>query len=204
MMKLTIIILGFILVIEAEAQDIIVTRDGNEIAASVKEISEKLVKYKKAENLEGPLYTLNKSEIFMIKYENGTKDVFTADSSTVGTVSDGSPANIYFYRPKKFANSATKIIVGTVEPDEVIVQVKNGSWYKAQYEHLGERQLVAGVFTINPETYSFNFEDGRTYYIKCTVLNKGLKVMAELEFVDKETAENEMKSLKEQTKSFVK
>ncbi|MEP5612171.1 MAG: hypothetical protein ABJP45_07970 [Cyclobacteriaceae bacterium] len=202
MIKLTLIVLGLSTVINAASQDIITKKDGNEIEAIVIEITEESVKYRKQENSDGSLYTLNKSEIFMIKYENGTKDVFAVNGPT-STVGSGKPATIYFYRPRKFANSATKIIVGTVEPDEVIVAVKNGSWYKTEYTQLGERRFVTGVFIINPETYEFNVDAGSTYYVKCTILTKGLKVMAELEFVDKTIAEREMNGLKPQTKSFV-
>ncbi|MEP1094243.1 MAG: hypothetical protein ABJG78_04000 [Cyclobacteriaceae bacterium] len=202
MMKLTLIVLGLSIMTNATSQDVITTKDGNEIEAIVKEVTVESVKYQKKENPDGPIYTLNKSEIFMIKYENGTKDVFTVNGPAA-TVANGKTATIYFYRPKKFANSATKVIVGTVEPDEVIVAVKNGSWYKTEYTHLGERKFVTGVFIINPETYEFNVDAGGTYYVKCTVLTKGLKVMAELEFVDQTVAEREMKNLKAQSKSFV-
>jgi hypothetical protein len=41
------------------------------------------VKYKKYENQAGPTYTLMKSDIFMIKYENGDKDMFKDAPSAV-------------------------------------------------------------------------------------------------------------------------
>lgn len=107
-------------------------------------------------------------------------------------------AEIYFYRPKKFTNSRPEIIIGTVEPDEVIVKLKNGRWYKAEYAQLGERTFVAGVFVINPKTWDVNIEEGRKYYFRCTVINKSFKVMAEIEFVDESTAKEEIRELKEQ------
>ncbi|MBN1415193.1 MAG: hypothetical protein JW973_08850 [Bacteroidales bacterium] len=57
-------------------QDIIVKKNGEEISARVEQVSDKEITYRKFENLSGPLYILSKSEIFMIKYENGSKDVF--------------------------------------------------------------------------------------------------------------------------------
>ncbi|GHT58889.1 hypothetical protein FACS18945_5060 [Bacteroidia bacterium] len=60
----------------AFAQDVITLKSGNEIQALVQEIGIDEVKYKKYDNQEGPSYTLKKSEIFMIKYANGSKDVF--------------------------------------------------------------------------------------------------------------------------------
>ena len=39
------------------------------------------IKYKKWENLEGPVYNIDKKEVFMIKYSNGSKDVFVHQSN---------------------------------------------------------------------------------------------------------------------------
>ena len=57
-------------------QDNIILKDGNEIAAKIIEINIDDIKYKRYTNLEGPLYTKNIDDVFMIKYENGEKDVF--------------------------------------------------------------------------------------------------------------------------------
>ncbi len=61
------------------SQDLIILKNGDEIKSKVEEINQENIKYKKFENLTGPLYTLDIYEIFMIKYENGTKDVFNYD-----------------------------------------------------------------------------------------------------------------------------
>ena len=63
-------------VVSAFAQDVITLKNGDEIQALVQEIGESDVKYKKFDNPNGPNYTLKKSEIFMIRYANGSKDVF--------------------------------------------------------------------------------------------------------------------------------
>jgi hypothetical protein len=68
------------------AQDIITLKNGDEIKAKVQEIGLDNVKYKKYDNQNGPVYTLMKSDIFMIKYENGDKDVFTAPGAQQPTV----------------------------------------------------------------------------------------------------------------------
>jgi hypothetical protein len=59
-----------------KAQDIITLKNGDEIRAKVQEIGLSDVKYKKYDNLAGPTYTLLKTEILLIKYENGEKDIF--------------------------------------------------------------------------------------------------------------------------------
>ncbi len=60
----------------ARAQDIIICRNGDEIESKILKISKTEIKYKKWSNQDGPTYTLEKSEVFMIKYPNGDKDLF--------------------------------------------------------------------------------------------------------------------------------
>ena len=152
MVWLILLLLGSI----AFAQDEIVLKNGDIIKAKVSEVGTDQIKYKKWENLEGPTYSSKKDEVFMIKYENGSKDVFSASqktstSTTVQTSSsDGGPATIYIIRPKKMAASSPEIIVGTVVPDEVVTKVRNGRWYKAPYGNFGPVEFVTGVYSINP------------------------------------------------------
>jgi len=72
------------------AQDIITLKNGNDIQALVQEIGELEVKYKKFDNPNGPNYTLKKSEIFMIRYANGSKDVFNKVTDNQPPVKEGS------------------------------------------------------------------------------------------------------------------
>lgn len=64
-------------------QDLIIKKNGEEIVSKVIEVTDRVVKFKKASNLDGPTYTLNKQEIVFVKYENGEKDVFTNTSIVV-------------------------------------------------------------------------------------------------------------------------
>jgi 1,4-dihydroxy-2-naphthoate octaprenyltransferase len=56
--------------------DNIILRDGTEISAKVEEVGESEIKYKKCENLNGPDYRILKAKVLLIKYSNGTKDIF--------------------------------------------------------------------------------------------------------------------------------
>ena len=83
------------------AQDVIVKKDGSTIVSKVLEITSTEVKYKKYNNLNGPTYSLIKTDIQVINYENGTKEMFdsvqtptsqqssTTFSPTVGTMITG-------------------------------------------------------------------------------------------------------------------
>lgn len=58
------------------AQDIITKVNGDEIKAKVREIGLDEVTYNRYDNLTGSLYSLKKTEIFMITYPDGSKDIF--------------------------------------------------------------------------------------------------------------------------------
>ena len=69
------------------AQDLIIKTSGDEISSKVIEVGKDIVKFKKYENLEGSIYTILKQDIFMIKYENGSKDIFLNDNPSPTTTS---------------------------------------------------------------------------------------------------------------------
>ena len=60
----------------ANAQDVIVKNDGSTITSKVLEITSTEIKYKKYSNLKGPTYTINKTDVNYINYENGEKENF--------------------------------------------------------------------------------------------------------------------------------
>ena len=67
------------------AQDIIILKSGEEIKALVQEVGLNELKYKKFENPNGPVYTLQKTNVFMVRYENGEKDVFSTETTPAKT-----------------------------------------------------------------------------------------------------------------------
>lgn len=66
-------------------QDIIVLKNGDELKAIILEVLPDLIKYKKSDNENGPTYSENKGNVFMIKYKNGTKDVFNLQTPVTST-----------------------------------------------------------------------------------------------------------------------
>jgi hypothetical protein len=60
-----------------KAQDTLSTRYGETILVKVIEVGTAEVKYKKLDNLNGPIFSILKSDLLIIKYENGTKDDFS-------------------------------------------------------------------------------------------------------------------------------
>ena len=61
-----------------KAQDTLSTRYGENILVKVIEVGTTEVKYKKLDNLNGPVFSMLKSDLLMIKYENGTKEDFSS------------------------------------------------------------------------------------------------------------------------------
>ena len=71
--------------------DLMILKNGEELNVKVTEIGEELVRYKMCNNLDGPIFTKRVSEIFMIKYPNGTKTVLkSVTESEPSTISPNS------------------------------------------------------------------------------------------------------------------
>ncbi len=77
------------------AQDIITLKDGTEITSKILEVAEDVVKYKKWDYQDGPTFTISKDKVFMIKYSNGTKDVFNDSSKPKEKEEDKPKENVY-------------------------------------------------------------------------------------------------------------
>lgn len=77
-MRKRIRLLGLLMIIVniLTAQDIIYKKNGEEISANILEITIDVVKYKKFDQSDGPIRNINKSEVFMIIYQDGTREKF--------------------------------------------------------------------------------------------------------------------------------
>ncbi len=82
---MTTLILALSIVVSF-SQDIILKKSGDEIAAKIIEIGTTEIKYKDFGTDEGPILTLLKSDIFMIKYKNGAKEIFVEEEAESATL----------------------------------------------------------------------------------------------------------------------
>jgi hypothetical protein len=73
---LLILIAIIVFGINAKSQDIILKQDGTEIKALVLELTDQVIKYKEYEFQDGPTRNIYISDVFMITYKNGQKEVF--------------------------------------------------------------------------------------------------------------------------------
>jgi len=84
-------------VLQINAQDKIYLTNGDEIKAKIEEISETEIKYHLWDNQGGPMRSVAKTNVFIIIYKNGYKEVFStikSQSSDDNNVSDQSNASL--------------------------------------------------------------------------------------------------------------
>lgn len=81
-MSVLLMTIGLLICQAVSAQDVITLKTGEDLNVKVMKVGSAEVEYKKADNPDGPSYTVLKNEVFMIKYQNGTKDVFNNTTTT--------------------------------------------------------------------------------------------------------------------------
>ena len=58
----------------AQAQDLLTKRNGEELSVKILEITPSEVRYRRADNPDGPLISIWRSDVFMIRYANGVRE----------------------------------------------------------------------------------------------------------------------------------
>jgi hypothetical protein len=81
MKKLFFFWISLVISITAHSQDIIIKKTGDEIKAKIVEIGINEIKYKRFDFQDGPVYTISKSDVVLIKYENGINEVINSGST---------------------------------------------------------------------------------------------------------------------------
>ena len=83
-------------VVPPDTCDVVMFRTGEEIKAKVSEITPTEVKYRKCSMPDGPLFSNRRTDIYMIRYANGTKQVFEMETpsarSGTAVAATGAPA----------------------------------------------------------------------------------------------------------------
>lgn len=79
------------------AQDVIVLHDGNTIVSKVLEITKSDIKYKKYDNIDGPSYSLNRSAVQKINYENGSVEEIADIDMKIGSLKKAKTLKIMSY-----------------------------------------------------------------------------------------------------------
>lgn len=163
-MKKLIFLLTMCVVFNLSAQDIIVKRNGDELQCRILEVSKNEVKYKRWVNLDGPAFSEKKSDIFMIKYENGEKDVIahsspTSEPSAISTnVNDVDSYEYIYEEPTPISHTYLKYTTkgkresglikwGNMLPEEQAMDLLSHDWldFKKAREESREGKILANV-----------------------------------------------------------
>ena len=92
-----------------KAQDTLTMRSGENLIVKVIEVGSSEVKYKKVENLNGPVFATLKSDIYLIRYENGTKDDLSGVAKIINAqdmYTQGYNDAIKYYKSYKVAGNS--------------------------------------------------------------------------------------------------
>ncbi|MEO7394757.1 MAG: hypothetical protein ABIU11_07405 [Chitinophagaceae bacterium] len=68
---------------DIKSQDTILTIKKDKILSKILEVSDTKISYKKYSNLEGPLYSIKKTEVLFVIYRNGEKEVFNVEDKAM-------------------------------------------------------------------------------------------------------------------------
>lgn len=85
-MKKLFVLSLLLVAINVYAQDVIVQKNGTTIISKILEVGSTEIKYKKFSNPDGPVYSISKSDVISINYENGDKDLFSSPSESIAPI----------------------------------------------------------------------------------------------------------------------
>lgn len=126
MKKLSILTVSVIFSTFLYAQDTIVKINGDKIFAKILEITTTEIKYKKFDFQDGPSYIESKSNVQLIKYANGSKEVI--EQQINNTI--------------KPAENTTDYYSGPLKPNNKIIAYGTGFWYKGNWMREPEMQKI--------------------------------------------------------------
>jgi hypothetical protein len=139
-----------------KSQDTIFQKNGETIKSQVIEVTQVEIKYKRFDNKTGPTYTLNKSDVTMIKYENGTKDVFNQATTN-------SKCNIYFIRDDASKKARIKV---RVLIDQMLVCGLDRNSYSVHSIKAGKHNISAEYGLARKKNTEITTEPDKNYYIR--------------------------------------
>ncbi len=144
-LALTILFFG-----AAMAQDVITLKNGDEINGKVTKVTSTEIEYKLATNPDGPTYTKPVTEIFMVKYENGQKDVFnnTPAPATQQQVTVDIPTGVTLERSRgEIVDAATNRTFSEFELQQMLGMDAYNDYVKARESYKSTSNGLAWSYT---------------------------------------------------------
>lgn len=151
MKKIIIVLSLFLYSSIGFAQDVLTKKNGEDILAKVLEVTTTEIKYKKSDNPNGPTFTILKSEVLLIRYENGTKDVFN-EPQKVSSQPQSGIENPVSFKKNEIKGNALALILGSIA---------------VTYERiLNEESAVGFALTVPVNDYVFEINYTATAYYR--------------------------------------
>jgi len=140
-------------------------RSGENIIVKIIEVGSNEVKYKKIENLNGPIFATLKSDLYLIRYENGSKDDFSNIGKAANTqelYTQGYNDAIKYYKSYKVTGNtvllassfpfygfifggATAALTSSTEPSDENLDYPDMSLMKNEYYAKGYKTAAKNI-----------------------------------------------------------
>jgi hypothetical protein len=114
-----ILVYTILLFTQTFSQHILISRTGDTLKGKVIEVSQTEIKFTQSTNPDSPLYTVNKSDIIMIDYNNGTKEFFQNSGNTFISTSISSNISYSFSSSPSYNNTTNSIPSNNYQPTAV-------------------------------------------------------------------------------------
>lgn len=165
MKQLFTILLMLLSAASLSAQDLIVKKDGTDVNAKILEINQDNVKYRRADNPEGPVYTVDKAEIILIRYANGENEVFNT--------APAAPKGQSVQKPEFYASDPSRIETG-MRYGKLKKLYNRDDYEKLDNPRYSPSRAWFNLLLPGLAQYTMN-EPGRgTKYLLCTLAGEGM------------------------------
>ena len=136
------------------AQDVIVKKDGSTILSKVEKVGITEIEFKKWSNQDGPIYTINRSEVLSINYQNGDIDSFCDNnSSSQGNMASASDLPVYVKGQLKHVRRNTLSLDDKILSDNEAKKLLGTEAYEnflkgVRLKKVGDRIMLPGILSV--------------------------------------------------------
>ena len=164
----------------AMAQDIIIKQNGDEIQCKLLEVSSGEIKYKRWTNPDGPTFIEERDDVFMIKYQNGEKDVFGAKPASQPNVATNAPtamtiSNLSYDKRSESGLSLAGTAISTEQAQSILGSDWNDFCMFKDKREKGKHLLIWGIITRSMGTV-FSIAGALNNEIPLLIVSGGLRL----------------------------
>ncbi|MEN0004002.1 MAG: hypothetical protein AAF798_07660 [Bacteroidota bacterium] len=130
-MKNVLTFLAIAMCFTLQAQDQLILKSGETIAAKVLELAPQQIKYKRFDHLSGPTIVIARAEVFLINYENGKSEVISPVQQAAPTVTTTVPEEAHsddiYVGQKSYERTSTNYSTNSIPYNEEEVLIAAGA-----------------------------------------------------------------------------